>query len=165
MKTKTQKIVMASMLSALCCVVTMIIKIPSPMEGYLNLGDAIVLLSGWLMGPLYGFMASAIGSSLADVFSGFALYAPATFVIKGLMAFVAYHMYNVLKSHTKDTTSRIISGVTAEIVMIAGYYIFEGFMYGFGPSLVNIPANAIQGICGMIAGIILVRVFKNNHIL
>lgn len=165
MKTKTQKIVMASMLSALCCVVTMIIKVPSPMEGYLNLGDAIVLLSGWLMGPLYGFMASAIGSSLADVFSGFALYAPATFVIKGLMAFVAYHMYKVLKSHTKDITSRIISGVTAEIVMIAGYYIFEGFMYGFGPSLVNIPANAIQGICGMIAGIILVNVFKNNHIL
>lgn len=165
MKSKTQKTVISAMLAALCCVVTMIIKVPSPMEGYLNLGDAIVLLSGWLMGPLYGFMASAIGSSLADVFSGFALYAPATFVIKGLMAFVAYHTYKVFIKHTKDITSRILSGVTAEIVMIAGYYIFEGFMYGFGPSLVNIPANAIQGICGMIAGIILVNVFKKNHIL
>lgn len=165
MKTKTQKIVMASMMAALCCVVTMIIKVPSPMEGYLNLGDAIVLLSGWLMGPLYGFISAAIGSSLADVFSGYALYAPATFVIKGLMACVAHHIYKLLTKHTNDITSGILSGISSEIVMIAGYYIFEGFMYGFYPSLVNIPANAIQGVFGMIAGIILVKVFKKNHIL
>ncbi len=165
MKTKTQKIVMSSMMAALCCVVTMIIKVPSPMEGYLNLGDAIVLLSGWLMGPLYGFISSAIGSSLADIFSGFALYAPITFIIKGLMAYVAYHMYKLLAKHTKDFTSRILSGIVSEIIMVMGYYIFEGFVYGFYPSLINIPANAIQGIFGMILGIILVKVFKKNHIL
>ena len=51
MKTKTQKIVMASLLAALCCVATMIIKIPSPLKGYLNLGDCVVLLSGWILSP------------------------------------------------------------------------------------------------------------------
>ena len=49
MKTKTQNIVMASLLAALCCVATMIIKIPSQLKGYLNLGDCVVLLSGWLL--------------------------------------------------------------------------------------------------------------------
>ena len=85
MKTRTQKIVMASLLASLVCVATMVIKVPMP-YGYANLGDSIVLLAGWVLSPLYGFLASAIGSVLADILSGFALYAPATFIIKGLMA-------------------------------------------------------------------------------
>ena len=165
MKTKTQKIVMASMLSALCCVVTMILKIPSPLGGYINLGDGIVLLSGWILGPWYGFLASAIGSALADIFAGYVLYAPATFIIKGLMACAGYWIYKLIITKTKDLPSKIISGLTAEILMIAGYYVFEGFVYGFTPSLVNIPPNAVQGICGMIAGIILVKVFEKNNIM
>ena len=56
-ESKTKKIVITSMLAALCCVATMIIKIPSPLKGYLNLGDCVVLLSGWMLSPLYGFFA------------------------------------------------------------------------------------------------------------
>ena len=67
----TKRIVTASMLAALVCVATMIIKIPSPLKGYINLGDCVVLLSGWLLSPLYGFLAAGIGSALADVFSGY----------------------------------------------------------------------------------------------
>ena len=81
MKTKTQKIVMAAMLAALVCVATMIVKIPSPLKGYLNLGDCVVLLSGWILSPVYGFLAAGIGSALADLFSGYVTYAPATFII------------------------------------------------------------------------------------
>ena len=90
MKFSTKKIVMASMLASLCCVATMIIKIPSPLKGYLNLGDCVVLLSGFMLSPLYGFFAAGIGSALADIFSGYVIYAPATFVIKGVMALIAY---------------------------------------------------------------------------
>ena len=84
------------MLAALCCVATMIIKIPSPLKGYLNLGDCIVLLSGFMLSPLYGFLAAGIGSALADVFSGYVVYAPATFLIKGLMALAAFGIYKAL---------------------------------------------------------------------
>ena len=41
-----------------------------------------------------------------------------------------------------------------EIVMVAGYYIFEGFMYGFAPSIVNIPMNGIQGIAGLAKSVV-----------
>ena len=44
MKSKTQSMVMAAMLAALTCAATMVIKIPSPLHGYINLGDCIVLL-------------------------------------------------------------------------------------------------------------------------
>lgn len=164
MKSKTQKIVSAAMLAALVCVATMIIKIPSPLEGYLNLGDCIVLLSGWLLSPLYGFLAAGIGSALADIFSGYALYAPATFIIKGLMALVAYFGFKLTNKKLGSLPSRILGGLGAEITMISGYLIFEGFLYGFVPSLVNIPSNAIQGIAGLIIGTILIKIFEKYKI-
>ena len=160
----TQRIVMAALLAALTCVATMIIKIPSPLKGYLNLGDCVVLLAGWMLSPTYGFLAAGLGSALADTFSGYVTYVPATFVIKGLMALIAFYGFKLLHSKLGNISSRIISGIVAEVVMVAGYFIFEGFLYGFGPSLVNIPANVIQGIAGLIIGTILVKVFEKSKI-
>lgn len=160
----TQRIVMAALLAALTCVATMIIKIPSPLKGYLNLGDCVVLLAGWMLSPTYGFLAAGLGSALADTFSGYVTYVPATFVIKGLMALIAFYGFKLLHSKLGNISSRIVSGIVAEVVMVAGYFIFEGFLYGFGPSLVNIPANVIQGIAGLIIGTILVKVFEKSKI-
>lgn len=160
----TQRIVMAALLAALTCVATMIIKIPSPLKGYLNLGDCVVLLAGWMLSPTYGFLAAGLGSALADTFSGYVTYVPATFVIKGLMALIAFYGFKLLHSKLGNISSRIVSGIVAEVVMVAGYFIFEGFLYGFGPSLVNIPANVIQGVAGLIIGTILVKVFEKSKI-
>ncbi|MBO7208954.1 MAG: ECF transporter S component [Clostridia bacterium] len=165
MKTKTQKIVMASLLAALCCVATMIIKIPSPLKGYLNLGDCVVLLSGWILSPLYGFFAAGLGSALADVFSGYVTYVPATFLIKGIMALASYFGFKFLNNKIGNLTSRIISAVVAEVIMVLGYFVFEGFLYGFAPSVVNIPANAMQGLAGIIIGTTLVKIFEKNKIM
>ncbi len=164
MKIRTRKIVSAALLAAFCCVATMIIKIPSPLKGYLNLGDCVVLLSGWVLSPVYGFFAAGMGSALADMFSGYVLYAPITFVVKGVMALVAFYGFKVLDNKMSGTAARIISGAVAEIVMILGYFVFEGFLYGFGPSMVNIPANAVQGIAGLVLGVALIQVFRKNNI-
>lgn len=165
MKTKTQKIVIAAMLAALTCIATMIIKIPSPLKGYLNLGDCVVLLSGWLLSPLYGFLAAGLGSGLADLISGYGVYVPATFIIKGVMAIAAYFGFRFLQNKVTNISARIVSGIVAELIMVFGYYVFEGFLYGFVASLVNIPANAVQGVAGLIIGTILVKIFEKSKII
>lgn len=165
MQTKTKKLVTAALFAALACVATMIIKFPSPLKGYLNIGDCIVLLCGWMLSPAYGFLAAGLGSGLADVLSGYIIYAPATFVIKGLMALVACYVFKAMrKAIGNNLLTRIISGFLAEIVMVLGYYVFEGFMYGFVASAINIPANAIQGIAGLILGTILIKAFEKSNI-
>ena len=58
MNAKTRKLVMAALMAALACVATMIIKIPSPLKGYINLGDCIVLVAGWQLSPAWGFLAA-----------------------------------------------------------------------------------------------------------
>lgn len=164
MNTRTKKIVIAALMAALTCVATMIIKIPSPLKGYLNLGDCIVLVSGWMLSPAYGFLAAGLGSALADMFSGYLTYAPATFAIKGLMALIALYVFKSLRNKLGNLPSRIISGIFAEAIMILGYFIFEGFLYGFAPSLVNVPANGVQGIAGLIIGVVLIKIFEKSKI-
>lgn len=162
MRNKTKTIAISALLTAIVCIATMIIKIPSPLKGYVNLGDCVVLLSGWMLPLPYGFLAAGLGSALADVFSGYIIYAPATFIIKGLMAVVAYYVFNGIK--LSKIAARIISAVLAETVMVLGYYIFEGFMYGFIPSAVNILPNAVQGVAGIIIGVILIQIFEKRKI-
>ena len=159
---KTKKLVMAALLAALCCVATMIIKIPSPLKGYLNLGDCVVLLSGWLLSPVYGFLAAGVGSALADIFSGYVTYAPATFVIKGLMALAAYGLFKLI-SIKKTYISRVVGAVVAEIIMIGGYYFVEATFlgYGFGGALASVPGNAVQAVFGIVSGIIITEVLLN----
>lgn len=165
METKTKKLVTAALFAALACVATMIIKFPSPLKGYLNIGDCIVLLCGWMLSPVYGFVAAGLGSGLADLLSGYLVYAPATFIIKGLMALIACYIFKLIrKSLGHNLPARIVSGILAEIIMVLGYYVFEGFMYGFIASAVNIPANAIQGIVGLILGTILIKAFEKSKI-
>lgn len=165
MNQKTKTIVLAALMTALTCVATMIIKIPSPLKGYINLGDCIVLLSAWILPPAYGFLAAGLGSALADLFSGYVVYAPATFIIKGLMALAAFYLFKLLHKKLGNLPSRIIGAVAAEILMILGYLIFESFLYGFIQSLVNIPANGVQGIAGIIIGNIIIKIFEkaNNY--
>ena len=164
MRSKTKQIVLASLMAALVCVATMIIKIPSPMKGYLNLGDCIVLVAGWILSPGYGFLAAGLGSALADLFSGYVMYAPATFVIKGLMALIAFVCVKLIRTKIGKLPAQLIGAVLAEIVMVMGYFVFEGVLYGFAPSLVNIPANAVQGVAGIVIGMILIKVLEKLNV-
>ena len=164
MHLKTKRIVITALMSAMVCVATMMIKIPSPMKGYLNIGDGIVLLCGWLLAPGYGFIAAGLGSALADMFSGYITYAPATFLIKGLMALIVFACFKLMNKRIGKLPSQMIGAVLAEVAMVLGYFVFEGFMYGFVPSAVNLLPNAVQGAAGLILGTLLVKVFERLKI-
>ena len=126
MKNKAQKIVIASLISALICVATMIIKIPTPLKGYVNAGDGFILVGASLLSPTYSFLSAAIGSALADVLSGYTTYAPATFLIKGLMGLVTTLILLKLKEKNCKFIMKLIPAILAEVIMVLGYFIFEG---------------------------------------
>ena len=149
-KIDLKKLVISALLASFNCVATMIIQIPNGIGGYFNLGDCIVLLCGWLLGPVYGALAAGIGSMLADVFSPYIIYAPATFIIKALMAVVAYYTLKKGKAWV------LVSGLCAEAIMVFGYFVFEGvFIYNFGTAAVALIANALQGAVGIVTAALL----------
>lgn len=164
---KNQKLkltIISALFAALVCVATMVVKIPTPLNGYINLGDCVILVASFILPCGYGFLAAGIGSALADILSGYTAYAPATFVIKGLMVLVVYLITKLLKVN-KPNFVKVLSGVLAELWMVFGYYIFEGFMYGFKPSLANIPMNLIQGAAGLVLAVILIKVLEKQKVL
>lgn len=107
-----KKLVTASLFAALCCVLTMAIPIPSPTEGYVHLGDSMVLLSGIFLTPMYGALAAGLGSALADLLTGYTHYALATFVIKALMALIVSAIY---KAMGKKLVALITAAAAAEL--------------------------------------------------
>jgi len=84
---------------------------------------------------------------LADLFSGYPVYAPATFIIKGLVALVAWLMYR--REHIGRT---IIGFVVAEAVMVAGYFVYEWFVVP-EYAVIDIVGNSIQGLAGAALGV------------
>ena len=123
----------AALFAALTCVMTMIVKIPVPATGgYVNLGDCVVLLAGWVLGPMYGGAAAGLGSMLADLVSGYPLYAPGTFVIKACMAVCAWAVFRAAAGEKRGLAARIGGALAGEAVMVAGYFAYEGVVLGFG---------------------------------
>lgn len=47
-------LVLTAVVAAMACAATLAVQIPSPTGGYLNLGDAVVLLGAYLLGPGLG---------------------------------------------------------------------------------------------------------------
>lgn len=164
-KATTHRLILTAVLAALTCVATML-HIPT-VNGYANLGDCLVLVCAWTLGPVYGTLAAAIGSALADIILSYVIYAPATFVIKGLMALSAYFVYILLSSPLKlsKIISLILGAISAEAVMILGYFAFECILYGAGGGLASILTNAMQGVVGAIGGVLLRNVLSRSHLL
>ncbi|MCR5302542.1 MAG: ECF transporter S component [Lachnospiraceae bacterium] len=161
---KLQPVVAASMLAAMTAIATMIIKVPTPgTNGYVNIGDTVVLLSAWLLGNPYGAAAAAVGSALADFLSGYPAYVPGTAVIKFAMAFTAAVIFRVSSDRNlPDAAARIIGGIIAEIIMVFGYFLYESTLLGYGlAAAASIMSNAMQGIvCLVLANLIAVPLAK-----
>lgn len=160
----TKKIVFAALLAALACVATMIIKIPTPLGGYIHAGDAVVVLAGFLLGPVWGALAAGLGSCLADVIAGYVLYAPGTFVIKAVVALLAGWIIGT-KLIKNEFAKALVAGIIGGIVMVGGYMLYEAVFMGFGVgAAANIPMNCIQGAFGAVAGAALyIALSKTNY--
>lgn len=156
MNNNLKKLILAALFAALSCVATMSIRIPTPgTSGYIHPGDAIVILSGVILGPVWGFLAGGIGSALSDLIGGYFIYVPITFVIKGLVALAAGLLYQKIGKNQKSRYIAVILGGVADIILVAGgYFVCEFFIYGAGAAA-SIPANIIQGVGGLVISCIL----------
>lgn len=157
---KNKMMVMAALFVALSYVATVVLMIPSPTGGYMNLGDTVVLLGAYLLGPAWGAVAGGLGPALADLLGGYGVYAPATLVIKALMAVSAALVYRVLG---RKNWVLLISGCIAEAIMVVGYCLFDAFLAGnLAVGLTGIPANLMQAAFGLVASTLLTVALKKN---
>ena len=173
-----KKTVFSALFAALIFVATYTIKIPTPTMGYIHPGDGPVILAGLLLGPLWGGLAAGFGSTLSDVLSGYAIYVPATFVLKWIAAITAewvYRQYLAVIGEKKGPMGLILSGTIAEAFVVAGYFLYDialmVLLPGSGVSSMtisaaitaaatDIPFNTVQAIFGVIIAALLYHPIK-----
>lgn len=158
---------LTGLFAALGCVGTMVLQVPSPTGGYMNLGDAVVILGAWLLGPVYGAVAGGVGPAMADLLSGYAVYVPATLVIKAVMALTAALLYRAL-----GKKGILLCAVAAEVPMVLGYWLFDGLLAaasGGGAlglcltaSAAGIPSNLVQAAFGAAASTLLALALRRS---
>ena len=154
MKNNTKNIALAGLSTALVLLATLVIQFPF-LNGYINAGDAIIIVSCFFLSPLTAAATAGLGSALADILAGYAIYAPGTLVIKALMAFIAALIIH--KGHEKRSLiPAFFAAVTAELIMVSGYFLYEAFVLGYGmPAIAYVPGNLVQAGFGVIAGCML----------
>ena len=165
---KLKLMVVTGLMAALVCVATIAIQVPMPLtNGYVNLGDCMILAAAWLLGPWSGFVAGAIGSVLADVLTGYAHYAPATFIIKGAMAVVFVLVMKAVSGKGKhELFGNILGGIAAELLMVAGYFLYAWLLLGknLSGAATSVPGNLLQGAFGVICGVLIIRILAKMKI-
>ena len=155
---RTNKIVLTGIMTSMILVATMVIRIHVPFtQGYVHLGDAVIFISVLVLGKKYGTFAAGVGSAFADIFSGYAYYAPWTLVVKALMAFVVgaalEHMEKngQIQEGKNITLMEVLAMVFGGIEMTVGYYIAASLMQGnWYTPLFSVPGNIGQFVVGMI---------------
>lgn len=167
-RTKLLKLVFSALFAALICVATMLIQIPSPLNGYVNFGDCFILIAAWVLGPVYGFAAGGIGSALADLFTGYAHYVPGTFIIKGTLALAAALIAHLIieKKPRLKLVGFIAGAVAGETIMVLGYFGYAALLLGKGfGAWASVPGNVVQGLFGAVVGTAMIQILSSAKVL
>lgn len=154
------KIASLAILIAVTTVFTYIIRIPiAPTRGYINFGDVAIFFTAITFGPVTAFIAGGLGTALADLFAGYAQWAPITFFAHGLQGLLV----GLILRKKINITGLIFSFLAATFVMAGIYYITAGLMYGFGYALAEIPGNILQNIAGIAVGVPLAAAVRKAY--
>jgi len=72
------------------------------------------------------------------------------------MAVIAALIFRTLEQRQR-LAAHIVGAVSAEILMVAGYYIFESTCLGVGAAATaSVPANVVQGVVGAVSGVLVI---------
>ncbi|GAB1410429.1 hypothetical protein MASR1M90_15830 [Desulfovibrionales bacterium] len=140
----------------LTCLVTLFFRIPLPSRGYFNVGDVAVVFGGLVLGVMqprqgiyWALGAVGLGSALADVLGGFAVFAPLTFAAKGAEGALA-----ALAASQHGVRRFIVLGLGG-LAMIGIYFGGEAMMPNIGlqGAVQELLPNAIQAAGGAVGGV------------
>ena len=134
--------------------------------GYFNFGDIAIFIFALTFGPVIGGISGSIGSALSDLLGGFGIFAPFTFMIKGLEGLLAG-----LISHRRLgggtlkfwIIRSLLGWIIGSVAMVGGYFLAESFFIalvfgsseftGIAAASGEVPFNILQVVAGGIVGI------------
>lgn len=154
---KTYKLIITSMLIALVFVATMLLNIKLPISangGLIHLGAAMLFIASILFGPKKGAIAGAFGMGLFDLVAGWTLWAPITFLTRGLQGYLIGKIAWSKGRNGNNLAFNLLAIIVSTPPMLAGYYIGEAIIFkSWIIPLASIPGDLVQTIIGILVAI------------
>ncbi|MCH5320475.1 MAG: ECF transporter S component [Eubacterium sp.] len=157
---KIFKMVVTAMFTAMIFVLTRFVSVPVA-TGYVHFGDALVYLVATTLGGPWAFFAAAVGEALADIAGGWFTYAPATLIVKALIA-IPFVLVNK-KSEKILTPITALLTIPAGVITVVGYFVAD-LIIDKVYAVVNITGNIIQAVGSAVIFIILAAAFDAGKI-
>lgn len=154
-----KNMIAASMFGALIFVVTAYMPRIPLVGGYVHFGDVFVYLAACTLPFPYAVFSAAFGAALADSLTGYLIYAPATFIIKALMA-----MMFRCRGEKYMTWKNLLTSCVAGLVGSAGYYLYEVILYrSLVSPAVNLPYNLLQAAASILLFVVFAWPLDQTH--
>ena len=151
--------VYAGLFAALTALLTAVLHIPVG-NGYVHCGDAVIYLAAAMLPLPYAAGAAAVGGTLADVLSGYAVYALPTFIIKAMLAAV----FSAVGGTQMLEKRRILAMILCGLVSVTGYWLTAVILYGGWAAqfIETVPGNCMQAIAsGIVYAVIAAAMMRN----
>lgn len=159
MNKNLRKIVSTAVFAAMIFVLTYFVKVPVA-SGYVHFGDALIYLCAGFIGP-WALLAGAIGEGMADLIGGYAIYAPATIIVKALIAIP--FVLAMRKKEKLFTPISALMTIPAGLITVGGYFVAD-IIIDKAYAVVDIPGNVIQAVGSAVIFIILALAFDASKI-
>lgn len=152
------KITYTAIFTAIILLATSLIKFSTGLgEGYIHLGDCFVYLSACILPFPYCLVAGALGGALADILSGYAIWAIPTMLIKMLNAVPFALVCRKYKSNKILSKYTVLMTIISGMITILGYFVAECILYSVASATLSLLGNTIQAVA---SGIIFVIIAK-----
>ena len=162
---KTRSLIESSFLIALVFVATLFINIRLPIAangGLVHLGSAMLFTSAIIFGPRKGAIAGAFGMGLFDLVSGWTLWAPFTFVIRGLQGWIIGYIAHSKVLKFRPSVKNALAIIISIPVMLTGYYLCEVILYdSWVIPLASVTGNIVQNVVGLVIALPLCIAMQN----
>ncbi|WP_409290824.1 ECF transporter S component [Peribacillus sp. SCS-37] len=161
---RTFDLVLTSMLIALVLVATLFLNIKLPITangGLVHLGTAMLFIVSFLFGPKKGAIAGAVGMGLFDLISGWTLWAPFSFLTRGLQGYIVGKIAHSRGRNGSSVGMNLLAAIVSAPFMLAGYYVCEAVLYkSWIVPAASIPGNIVQNVIGILVAIPVCAVLK-----
>lgn len=150
-----RSMVRLALVASLVLVATMFLKITTP-TGYVHLGDGVIYGAALAFGPSFAAASGSVGSALADILTGYAMWAPWTFVIKGVAGWAIGRI-----GYNQGRGRQLLGMVVAAVWTVFGYAVGTAVMYNPQAAIAESLGNVVQVGSGVVIGLFLGPVLKS----
>ncbi|MBQ1447945.1 MAG: ECF transporter S component [Erysipelotrichaceae bacterium] len=159
MNNRLRKLVYSAMFAVINYVAFTFGKITIPVTAgtstAIHIANAVVVLSSWFLGPVYGGLSGAIGLTIADLIDPrYILSAPKTFILKFMIGFIAGSVAGKLGLQQKEDRKEIVKITTIAAIAGLGFnVVFDPIVgYFYRQYILGIPQEAAKIIATWVAG-------------